>query len=70
MSIIEFQTYIHHGTINVPKEYRDHITGRVRVILLTDEADDDFDMVEHLLEHPYDRVAFSPLTRDEIYDRQ
>jgi hypothetical protein len=55
--------------ITVPKEYRDHLTGRVRVILLTDEADDDFDMIDHLLEHPYDGAPFVPLTRDEIYDR-
>jgi hypothetical protein len=69
MSVIEFQTYIQHGTIAVPNEYLDQVKGRVRVILLTDEADGDFDMVEHLLEHPYNGGAVTPFTRDEIYDR-
>jgi hypothetical protein len=70
MSIIEFQTYIDHGTIELPKEYHDRIKGRARIIILTDEGEDDEDMVEFLLDHPYHIDAFTPLTRDEIYERR
>jgi hypothetical protein len=70
MSIIEFQTYIDHGTIELPKEYHDRIKGHARIIILTDEGEDDEDMVEFLLDHPYHTDAFTPLTRDEIYERR
>jgi hypothetical protein len=70
MSVIEFQTYIDHGTIELPKEYHDRIKGRARIIILTDEGEDDEDMVEFLLDHPYHIDAFTPLTRDEIYERR
>jgi hypothetical protein len=70
VSVIEFQTYIDHGTIELPKEYHNRIKGRVRIIILTDQAEDDQDMVEFLLEHPYHSDTFTPLTRDEIYERR
>lgn len=70
MSMIEFQTYIDHNTITLPKEYHDRIKGRARIIILTDDSQDDEDMVEFLLDHPYKVDAFVPLTRDEIYERQ
>ena len=70
MSVIEFQTYIDHGTIELPQRYQDHIKGHARVIILTDEdEEEDDDMVEFLLNHPFQVAAFSPLTRDEIYER-
>ena len=28
MNVIEFQTYIDHGTIELPKEYHDRVKGR------------------------------------------
>lgn len=70
MRVIEFQTYIEQGTIEVPSQYIDQVKGRARVIILTDEADDDIDMVEYLLDHPYHIKDFKPLTRDEIYERR
>jgi hypothetical protein len=70
MSVIEFQTYIEHGAIELPKEYHDRIKGRVRVIILTDNDEDEEDMVEFLLDHPYQVDSFTPLTRDEIYGRR
>jgi hypothetical protein len=70
MSIIEFQTYIDHGTIKLPEEYHDRIKGRARIIILTDDPEDDEDMVEFLLEHPYKVDVFKPLTRAEIYERR
>ena len=70
MSVIEFQTYIAQGTIEVPPQYLDQVKGRARVIILTEDADDDGDMVEYLLDHPYQVKDFKPLTRDEIYERR
>jgi hypothetical protein len=70
MSMIEFLTYIDRDTITLPKEYRDRIKGRARIIILTDDTEDEEDMVEFLLDHPYTVAAFTPLTRDEIYDRR
>jgi len=69
MSMIEFQTYIGHGMIELPKEYKNRIKGRARVIILTDNGEDDDDMVEFLFNHPYQAATFTPLTRDEIYER-
>ena len=70
MSMVEFQTYIERGTIKLPKEYHDRIKGRARIIILTDDPEDDEDMVEFLLKHPYKVDAFTPLTRNEIYERR
>jgi hypothetical protein len=67
MAVIEFQTYIDRGTIELPKEYHDRIKGHVRIIILTDDGDDEEDMVEFLLAHPYQVDTFTPLARDEIY---
>jgi hypothetical protein len=69
MAVIEFQTYIQQGTIAVPNEYLGQVHGRVRVILLIDDADGEDDMVDYLLDYPYEGDAFIPFTRDEIYDR-
>lgn len=59
MSVIEFQTYVHHGTIELPKEYIDQIKGRVRVIILTPEESDETDMIEFLMEHPFEAEGFT-----------
>ena len=69
MTVIEFQTYIDQGTIELPKEYHERVKGRARVIILTDELEDDGDMVEYLMEHPYRSNPFTPVARDEIYER-
>ena len=70
MTTIEFQAYIEHGTIELPKEYQDRVKGHARVIILAEDEEDDVDMIEYLLEHPYRLDTFVPLARDEIYERQ
>lgn len=70
MGIIEFQTFIEHDTITLPEEYRDRIKGHARIIILTDDIEDDEDMIEFLMDHPYKAETFTPLTRDEIYERR
>ncbi len=70
MTTIEFQTYIDRGTIELPEEYQARIKGQARVIILTDDLDDDVDMIDFLLDHPYRSDTLTPLTRDEIYERR
>jgi hypothetical protein len=50
MSVIEVQTSIDQGTIELPKEYHDRIKGRARIIILTDDGEDEEDMVAFLLD--------------------
>lgn len=69
MRAIEFQTKVKNGSISIPERYRNRIKGNVRVILLTDEDSENFDMVEYLLANPLDIEGFKPLTREEIYEQ-
>ena len=70
MTTIEFQTYIDQGWIELPEEYQDRAKGYARVIILADEIDEDTDMIDFLLDHPYRLDTFTPLSRDEIYERR
>ena len=70
MAVIEFQTYIDQGMIELPEEYRDRVKGHARVIILADDIGDDGDMIGFLLDHPYRIDSFTPLTRDELYERR
>lgn len=54
----------------MPAQYLDQVKGRARVIILTEEVDEETDMVEYLLEHPYQIKDFEPLARDDIYERR
>ena len=69
MSAIEFQTTITDSTITIPEEYRSKIKGTVRVILLTAESTQSFDMIDHLLANPLKVDGFKPLPRNKIYER-
>jgi len=70
MSAIEFQTKVNDGSITIPEEYRNQLKGNVRVILMTEESTEDFDMIEYLLANPLSIEDFKPLTREEIYERR
>lgn len=70
MSAIEFQTNIEDGSITLPEEYRNQLKGSVRVILLTEESTEEFDMIEYLLTNPLRIEGFKPLTREEIYEQR
>ncbi len=69
MAVIEFQTYIDHGTIALPKAYQDQLKGQARVIIVIDETPDEEDMVAFLLDNPYNVDEFTPLSREKIYER-
>jgi hypothetical protein len=67
---VEFQAIVNDGVIEIPPEHRDQVTGRVRVILLSDESPAvKANMIDLLLAHPVEVEGFTPLTREEAHDR-
>ena len=69
MYAIEFQASIKDGLIEVPDEYRHRFRGSVRVIVLSQEVKPEVATIEHLLNNPIKAPNFTPLKRDEIYQR-
>jgi len=69
MLAIEFQTRVEDGKIEVPDAYRDQVEGTVRVIILVEEDHPSDDIIARLLADPIQIDDFTPLTREEIYDR-
>ncbi len=80
MYAVEFQANITDGIIEVPETYRRQLAGAVRVIILTNQPtsdavideviDSEPDMIARLLAHPRKVAHFTPLKRDEIYERK
>ena len=70
MYAVEFRTKIQDGMIRIPEKYRKQITHRVKVILLAETvADSTSDFIEELLASPIKLPDFTPLKREEIYNR-
>jgi hypothetical protein len=67
MTAVEFQADIKNGTIEIPIEYRSHVKGTVRVIVLSSERWQQPDMIEQLLAESLKVDHFQPLPREEIY---
>jgi hypothetical protein len=71
MHAYEFKAKPENGLIEIPAEYKDKIVGTVRVIVLSQEQRvGTTDMVDRLLEHPFEIENFAPLTREEVYERR
>jgi hypothetical protein len=69
MHAVEFQATIKDGIIEIPEEYRDELGEQVRVIVLSNEKSLKPNLIDQLLERPWQIEGFKPLTRDEIYER-
>lgn len=77
MFAIEFDTQINQDVIEIPAKYRQRLRKQsagkpVRVIVLTPETSDQpetTNFIEYLLENPLTAESYTPLNRDEIYDR-
>jgi hypothetical protein len=69
MYAVEFQAKIKEGTIEIPEIYRNRFKERVRVILLAEEASTTETFIDQLLQHPLKVSGFTPLTREEMYER-
>jgi bifunctional DNA-binding transcriptional regulator/antitoxin component of YhaV-PrlF toxin-antitoxin module len=73
MYAIEFSTKIKNGIIEIPKEYRNKLKDKdnVKVILLSEEEQEiTSDIIERLMDSPLKVENFTPLTREEIYERR
>ena len=66
---IEFKTKIKNGKIEIPKKYRNKIKNTVKVIVMTESLEKSHDIIDELLSNPIKMDHFSPLTREEIYER-
>ncbi|MBN2009903.1 hypothetical protein JW960_11225 [candidate division KSB1 bacterium] len=69
MLAIEFNAKIKNGIIRIPDQYSRKLSENVKVILIQEENDESIDKVEQLLQSPIKMKQFSPLTRDDLYER-
>ena len=70
MYAFEFRTKIKDGIIEIPKTYRNKIKDNVKVIVLTEENKVSINMIDKLLSSPIKAEKFTPLSREEIYERK
>lgn len=69
MNTAAFQQTIRDGTIRLPAETQAMFEGTVNVLVWQDnmpEPETDRDIFDELFENPV--AAFTPMTRDEIYE--
>jgi hypothetical protein len=69
MEAIEFKTKIKNGTIQIPKKYKQKIGNTVKVIIMTEQKERQADIIDKLLTNPIKLEKFSPLLREEVYER-
>ena len=69
MYAVEFQTKIKNGMIEIPKEYIRDVRENVKVILLMEQDTSTESIIERLLQSPIKVKHFTPLTREDMYDR-
>ena len=69
MEAIEFKTKIKNGTIRIPDKYKQKNGNTVKVIIISEKSHKESDMIDELLSNPIKINDFSPLSRDEIYDK-
>lgn len=69
MEAFEFKAKIKGGIIQVPQKYSEKINRTVKVIILSDSRRHPTDIIDDLLKKPVKVPGFTPLSRDEIYER-
>jgi hypothetical protein len=70
MGMIEFNAKVKDGKIEIPTQYRTKIKDQVRVILFTErEESGGKNLIHQLLASPMQIKGFSPLKRDDLYER-
>ncbi len=70
---ITFDGDIDNGKIQVPEDVQRKFAGKSRVhvtVRLADRNDHEENFLEHLIAHPVRVEGFTPLAREEIYDRK
>ncbi|HBD94526.1 MAG: hypothetical protein A2015_05050 [Spirochaetes bacterium GWF1_31_7] len=71
MNAIEFQTTVHNGIIELPKEYSIRSNQDIKVIIMYNDTNDkpkEQGIIQSLINKPVVINAFTPLSRDEIYE--
>jgi len=69
MQAIEFQATIRDGVIKIPDRYHVKTAKHAKVIVLMEETPEPTGLLAQLLQKPLVRPDFTPLTREEVYDR-
>ena len=69
MDAIEFETKIENGHIEIPDEFKGQLAGNVHVIVWTETPSAQTDFLDYLLANPIKVDQFTPMTREEIYER-
>ena len=69
MEAIEFKAKIRHGTIRIPKKYKQRTGNTVKVIIISEQGTKQTDIIDKLLANPIKSKDFSPFLREEIYER-
>jgi hypothetical protein len=69
MEALEFRTLVKDGTIELPDELKDQVSGHVRVILLKESVGQSgHSPIDQLMGHPIRVEGFTPLPRDETHE--
>ena len=70
MEAVEFIGRVIDGRIEIPRQFRDRLGERVRVIVFAAEAPEEGDdAIEALLAHPLMASGFRPLGREAAHAR-
>ena len=69
MEAIEFKTKIKNGIIRIPTKYNQRTGNTVKVIIISEQATMQADIIDKLLANPIKLKNFSPFSREEIYER-
>lgn len=69
MYTIEFNAQLKNGVIEIPEEYRDELDETVHVIIQSKRNPNRSTFAEVAVRYPITTSGFTPLTREEIYER-
>ena len=69
MEAIEFKSKIKNGIILIPEKYKQKIGNTVKVIVITEKKKNRLGIIDKLLANPIKIKNFSPISREEIYER-
>lgn len=71
MKTFEFQTSIKDGIIEIPEPYKADLStqSHVQVIVIPQPQSQPTNFLQHFLDHPIVVSSFTPLQREDIYER-
>jgi len=69
MRVIKFKTKVRGGIIKIPEKYQKEMQDNKDVVVLLQTEDSEEDFIDYLLKNPLNLKSFTPMKRDEIYDR-